>query len=425
MRSFRSLGSQFGEAFLLQVAAVGLLFCFHVVAARLGGPDAYGVFSYALTIAGFLSVFSTLGLANTSIRFVAGYCETSDWAFLNGLLKRCIQLIVAVSVPVGFLLFCVGFVIQNSDSRTAFLYAGVLLPIISIGFWRGAANRGFQHVRHSLMPEEILRPLFFISICAILYLIGTRISIGWLISIHYVSCIVALVIGMRWLVSDIPLECKNGATKYSTRVWLNTSFPIMIAGMFQELLTRADLLALGMFGTMEAIGLYSAASRLSMLNIFPLRVVDTVIPPKISAAFHAGNLTEVHNLIRRGMMISTAGAFPLFAVMLVFPAQILAIFGPDYVGASNLLRILALGQFVNALTGPVGYALLMTGQEKFYRNVVAVVATFSTVGYLIAIKYFGALGAAWVMCISVILLNVTLFLGVKRRIVASTLDPQS
>ena len=178
------------------------------------------------------------------------------------------------------------------------------------------------------------------------------------------------------------------------------------------------MLILGTLGTMEATGLYNAASRLSMLNIFPLRVVDTIIPPKIAAAFHAGNYTEIRSLVKKATLMSTIGSLPLFAIMMLFPEQLLALFGKPFIEASPYLRILACGQFVNALTGPVGFTLLMTGNERFYRNVLMTVASFSVLANLWAVPRFAALGAAWVMAASIVILNVALYLGVYKKIFA-------
>ena len=416
MPGLRVLFAVFGEAFVLQIVAVGLIFFLHFVAARLGGPEPYGAFSYALTIASFLSVVTSLGLANTSMRFIAGYLETGQWGLLVGLLNRSGQLILSVSLIVAILLILSSLVFKENARASSILGAAVLLPVLALSFWRSAANRGFQNVRQSLLPEEVIRPLIFIVVCSLLSIFGKSDSSNVLIASYFFASICALIIGIRWLASNIALETSKAAPQYATRAWLKTSFPMLMAGIFQELLLRADLIVLGMYSSMESTGLYNAASRLSFLNVFSLRVVDSVIPPQIAAAYYSGQKSEVKRLIKRGIFFSTCGSLPVFAVMMAFPEQLLGIFGRSFVAATPYLKILAFGQFINAMTGPVGYALLMTGHEKFYRNVMASSSIASTLVYFWAIPRFGALGAAWVMCGSTIFLNLTLLVGVKKKL---------
>ena len=47
----------------------------------------------------------------------------------------------------------------------------------------------------------------------------------------------------------------------------------------------------------------------------------------------------------------------------------MSIFGKGFIGGIWLLRILAIGQFINAVTGSVGYILTMSGHEKDIRNI--------------------------------------------------------
>ena len=41
----------------------------------------------------------------------------------------------------------------------------------------------------------------------------------------------------------------------------------------------------------------------------------------------------------------------------------LALFGPEFASGHNALRLLTMGQFVHAATGPVGYLMSLTGYQ--------------------------------------------------------------
>lgn len=57
-------------------------------------------------------------------------------------------------------------------------------------------------------------------------------------------------------------------------------------------------------------------------------------------------------------------AVPVLAFMVFFPEFLMGLFGEEYKVAAPLLQILAIGQFINVITGSVGYLLNMTGHEK-------------------------------------------------------------
>ena len=73
---------------------------------------------------------------------------------------------------------------------------------------------------------------------------------------------------------------------------------------------------------------------------------------------------------------------------------VLSMFGDSFTAASGALRILLLGQLVNAATGSVGSLLTMTGHERAAAVVLAVAAAAQIALGLVLIPRLGAEGAA-------------------------------
>jgi O-antigen/teichoic acid export membrane protein len=91
--------------------------------------------------------------------------------------------------------------------------------------------------------------------------------------------------------------------------------------------------------------------------------------------------------------------------MLLFPQILLGFFGSEFVKGASVLRILAIGQFVNAVTGPVGLILLMTNKERHFALSMAVISGVNVLGNFLVIPVMGIVGAALVTTTSVALLN--------------------
>ena len=85
-----------------------------------------------------------------------------------------------------------------------------------------------------------------------------------------------------------------------------------------------------------------------------------------------------------------------------------SIFGNEYEGSLRPLILLSIGQLINAIMGPVGFLLSMTGNEKIVTQIFGLTACLNILMNLLFIPLFGIQGAAVATMISVIIWNVVL-----------------
>jgi O-antigen/teichoic acid export membrane protein len=269
-------------------------------------------------------------------------------------------------------------------------------------------------LREALLPEDVLRPALVIAITVLVFFGVGEIGAEQAVIVFTLVAAAALALGLWWLRRHMPAPARSAPSRYRLRVWLITSLPMCGASLLQEVLNRCDALLLGWWSGVEQAGVYSAAARVALLSVLLLKVVDTVVAPQIASAYFGARTGELRATFRRAMLLSGAGALPLFLIMFMWPERIMSMFGEEFVAAATLLQILAVGQFVNAVTGPVGNALLMTGHEKQYFNVMLFCAAANVLGNLVAIPVWGMAGAAVVTASNVALMNLLLLLRVRR-----------
>jgi O-antigen/teichoic acid export membrane protein len=113
---------------------------------------------------------------------------------------------------------------------------------------------------------------------------------------------------------------------------------------------------------------------------------------------------------------------PILAVVILVAPFIMGIFGEGFVRGSLSLIILAVGQFINAATGPINSILIMTGKQKLNRNIMVVATIVAIILDLLLIPVYGAVGAACVNTFGVIIMNLVPFFLVKRFYGFYTLD---
>nr|MBA4116274.1 polysaccharide biosynthesis C-terminal domain-containing protein [Rubrobacter sp.] len=232
----------------------------------------------------------------------------------------------------------------------------------------------------------------------------------------YVYAGAALVVslaGSAWLWRSlrrgVPSEGRAASPEFETRVWMAVALPMVFGGLGQLLMNRLDVVMLGALAGSESVGLYSAALRFALLNVFVLQAANVVAAPLVASAFHSGRLRQARSILRQTTLIATLGALPLFVVMMLYPRALLGLFGPGFEEGAALLRVLALGRLAAVAAGPVASALLMTGREREFARVTGVLVVLNVVGNLVAIPILGAMGAALVTAACTMLKNVWLF----------------
>jgi O-antigen/teichoic acid export membrane protein len=107
-------------------------------------------------------------------------------------------------------------------------------------------------------------------------------------------------------------------------------------------------------------------------------------------------------------MLTSAG----FVGLVVYRAELLAIFGSDYTAGTGILIVLAAGQLVNSAAGPAGHLLGMTDhQYVLLANRTSMSVANVLLNYLLLTKY-GVIGTAVATALVLASLNVTRILEI-------------
>lgn len=400
------------EAFMLYGVGLVLLFLMHTILGRSTGPGGYGTFSYALALTQVLAIVVPLGWHTALMRFVAQYNEQQRWGLLRGAVRRAYQVTFVSTLICTLVLWVISYAGFIPESlKVSLRFSAVLLPLLAFVGLRSRALQGLKQVKASIVPEQIVLPLLVILG---VYLFAVTSASGALL-LYAGAALVAFLVGNVLLWRSLPTREHAPKPEFETRAWMIVALPMIFGGLSQIILNRTDVLMLGALDTVGSVGLYSAANRFALLNTFTMTAVGTIAVPLMTAAFHGARLGQAGSILRWSMTVSMLGALPLTATMIFFPGFLLGFFGQEFTQATNLLRVLAVGQFINAATGPIGAALQMTGRERTFAWATGCAALFNVVGNLIMIPRYGASGAAAVTALSVAGFNISLFILVWGR----------
>ena len=200
------------------------------------------------------------------------------------------------------------------------------------------------------------------------------------------------------------------------RPMLARSWKVSVAVLSMIAADWLILLMLGASFSRIEVGQFRTAWQITALITLVVATYDTVAGPRIAAAHRVGDTKGIRAIWRQSVLVMMAGSLPLMVIALAFPGWVLGLFGPEFVVASTTLRILALGQLVNIVTGSVGATLMMTGRET--TSLVTSLAGLAalTVTGLLLIPRFGIEGAAIATAVGVSVRNSALTVIVFRML---------
>lgn len=407
-------------ALVANVAGKIISFAAQAVLARLLGVAGYGHYIYAFTWHNLLVVPGKMGLAGASVRFIASYRGLERWSLIRGYLKRSRQLATLAAV---FTAACAGLVVWliqdhlEAGLPVVFWIAFAILPIHVLLWISTASLQAFKRVVWAQTIQQLLRPLLFIAVVLILFH-GSKLeaSASFVMAINGGALAVALLASEWHLRRSLPSAVPMATDEFETRQWVGVSFSFLLLAGIQVVLSQAGVLMLGALAGTAKAGIYAAAVRVSILVSFGLVAVIKIASPLIAELYAQKRLRELQRMATLAVWGIMAFTFPAGMGIILLGRWILGLFGPAFVEGYPALLILTVMQLVNAIAGPVGLFLAMTGCERVYVRFLIGAATVHILLNGLLIPMYGILGAAMATATSNILLNIVMAAYVLKHL---------
>jgi O-antigen/teichoic acid export membrane protein len=211
-------------------------------------------------------------------------------------------------------------------------------------------------------------------------------------------------------------KIKATIQKVEVSNWLKVSIPLMLIAEFQMLLTKTDILMIGSLVSTQAAGIYNIATKTATIVSFILVAVSSVVAPKFSSLFSKHRIKELQLLITRSSHLVTWLSLILLIGVLLISNNLIGFIGNEYLEAKGPLVVLLIGQFVNAVAGPVGVLLNMTGHQNSSAIIYGSIAIINILFNFILINIMGTIGAAYATTITMIIWNLLISIYVINKL---------
>lgn len=207
------------------------------------------------------------------------------------------------------------------------------------------------------------------------------------------------------------------ATDYRMGNFVLNSLPMLFSATMVVLLGWTDTIVLGIYKTSGDVGVYSVILKIAAAVSFTLQALDSALAPKLSKAYHDNEKAKFKQLVRWVTWVNFGVSAVSVSILVVFRKFILSFFGPEFVLAEYALIILCIGQLFNAVCGPIGSILQMTGHQKVFQNTLFLALIINISLNLLLVKPYGLIGVATATAVSLSIWKLTgLFYVKKKRI---------
>ena len=380
----------------LNVAAVGLNLALVLLLSRLLGTSGFGAYASAFAWAGVLSVVAVLGLTPLVIRQVASYHAAESWGLLRGLLRRTNQsvalssaLMIAVAAGAGQLIYA-----GQPELQRPFWIALLLVPLIALTSLRQAAMQGLGRVVLGRIPETIAAPVLFIALAAGAAILVDDFTAVLATSLQVVSLLLAFVFGALLLRRSMPAPVYAAAPRYEMASWRRSGLSLVLLNVVMAANAQVGTILLGAMSTAADAGIFNVATRTTMFISFVMLAATYPLMPLVARLHASGDLEPVQRIVVRAARGVLLFAAPTGLVLVAFAPTILGMFGAEFADGATAMRILAIGEVVNVLTGFGGLVLVMTGHEGHLARSVGVGAALNIALSAALIPLIGLEGAA-------------------------------
>lgn len=374
---------------------------------RVLGAEKVGIYSFTISIVTYFSLFGTLGVSLYGQREIAYARENKSKrkkTFFEIIFFRFITM--SLSIAVYFFVFA-----RNNEYQE--YYQILLLYLLAAAFDISWFFQGMEEFKKTVTRNVIVR---IISVCCIFLFVKTQEDLSKYLLIYSLADFLGNL--SLWLY--LPKYFKGVEIKH-----LNIRrhmIPIVLLFIPQIAIKLYNIIDRTMIGYMIAekseLGNYEEAYKLINVLFTVVSSLSIVMVPRIASVFASGDKKKLNDYIIKSFRFTFFLAFPMMMGIITISKEFVPIFlGEGYDKVAIIINILAPMLVLCGITNVIGTQyLLPTKRQKEYTLSILGGLIVNIVLNLVAISFYGAIGAAVATTISQLVVACVQIYYVKREI---------
>lgn len=384
-----------------KVITLILSFVTTLIVARVLGPEKFGVLNYTISIVGIFAIIANLGVDNIVYKEITKNKESREQILGSSIILKLLTGLIAI------LLLSVSLFFLNETT-----YIKFLILLLSISF----LTQPFTLLSYDFLKDK---ESFYVSIAqtvtsfvSSIFKIVITIVTGNLFYFLIILIMENILIGAIYTFQIKKFKNRSITLKPTRKMILQItalSLPLVFYNAFDQIYSRIDQVMLRSYVDTKAVGLYSAAVRLTEVwYIIPNILITSLFPALIHSA-------PTQNEYRKRIKIFTTAllSFGLIISTITFflgKYIILILYGAEFIDTTPLLSVYIFSLIGSFLSILIFQDLFINNKYKTLILIPGLIAVLNVVLNVILIPQKGSLGAALATVISYNLIPIIYFL---------------
>lgn len=358
-------------------------------AARVLLPEGIGVVNFLNSIVGYIVLLTSLGIPMYAVKEVAKYRD--DKAVRDKITIE-ILLLSSILCLLGYVAVWVlaEFVPQIHQQAALFYILSLTIVFTAIGvnwFYQGIEDFKFITIRAIVIRTLAAAALFIFVKSQHDLLIYGVITVGSTVGNYVVN-----FVHLRKYI-DCKAICLSELNVFRH---LKPAFHVFILNLIISLYIQLNTIMLGFMAGDEAVGFFTAGTRISHIGLTVISSLGTVLLPRCSHLIKIGDKEGFKSVINKSLNVTLALSLPMTAGLMLLAVPVTLLFcGEEYMPAVSVLYFSAPVIIFISLTNVMGIQILYP-MDKVNLVIlsVSVAAGLNLLLNLVLIPMYGATGAA-------------------------------
>lgn len=379
------------------------------------GQNEYGLFKLSSTVTSYLSLIS-FGIGSAVVRYLVKFKAEGDrerFQKMFGLFNIIFTVIAAIALIAGIIItFSVPFVYSKSLSDTELFKMQILVGLLTLSTaisFSATAYTGvvtcherFVFLQFINIISTVISPVVNI----IVLLMGFK-SIG-MTAASLILGIVTRIIYVIYVRISIKVKptYKNLPT-HLIKELLVFSFWIFVGNIVNQLYASTDTLIIGAIPALATVGVavYNIGATFNSMMLSFTQGITSVLTPKVNTmVFSGGNTEELTDLLIRFGRIQAYIVAIVCSGFIVFGQDFILLWaGEGYEEAYFVALFTMIPSCIPLMQSVALNIIVAQNKHRFRALVYLAIAISNVLGTLVAVRYWGIIGAAAVSCVAYVL----------------------
>ncbi len=354
------------------------------------GPQAYGLFTLATMVVGWIEWTVTSIFARATVKLVS---ETRDWQPVATVVMR-LHLLASGSAALLLWLFAplVASLLGESVLVSYLRLFAIDIPLFSLGQAQRDILVGMGDFRERALGRAAR---WIAKMALIILLVEVGLSVPGAILGSIGASLVQLALG-RYYIPFFLFRRSNFSINY---LWIYAA-PLFLVSLTLRIYDKLDLFAFKILGgTTAQVGIYGAAQNLSVLPSILALSFSPLLLSSLSRLLNAGNGEAARKMCRNALRAIIA-LLPLAGLTAGSARELVGfVFGPKFLPTAPIFALLIFGAVAMVIIWVATAILTAASKPNWAFALTGPLVPLAIVGHLILIPRFGAIGASLVTTI--------------------------